>query len=264
MNKTGEILSSSRDGGEERGGFGLSDGWDSIEEILTQVIPVYDKTNRFISFGTDLKVRKEGVSALLSRLKEAGKNSFNVLDVGSGPGRMTQLITALDANNGPARIGDSVMFDALRPMMNVALERNKSSGGMLGIYEAIPLRARSFASVMAGFAIRDSRNLQHALSEIHRILEDEGYFLIVDLSRPDSRTKSVAISVYWKAIAPFIAFIAAGRLGLKFGALYDTYKRLPRKREFLEMLRLTGFEVTQQQFRMLDGVCIILLRKKSI
>jgi len=243
--------------------FGLDEKWNSIEEILREIIPVYDKTNRFISFGTDLKVRTEGLSLLIEYLISSGKNSFSVLDIGSGPGGMTQVLSTLTAKEHSVRIDESLMVDALSPMMNVAIERNKTSEGVLGIYEAIPLRSLSFSSAIAGFAIRDSRNLLKALEEIHRVLEDRGYFLIVDLSRSDSVTKRSLVGFYWIALAPLIAFFAAGRLGLKFGALYTTYERLPKKKDFLELLNLAGFEVVEKRFRMMDGVCVILLRKKT-
>jgi demethylmenaquinone methyltransferase / 2-methoxy-6-polyprenyl-1,4-benzoquinol methylase len=242
--------------------FGLNEEWYSIEGILREIIPVYDKTNRFISFGTDLKVRTEGLSLLIKHLTASGKNSFNVLDLGSGPGKMTQVLTSLAERENSARISESLMLDALGPMMNVALKRNETSEGVLGIYEAVPVRSLSFSSAIAGFALRDSRNLLKALEEIHRILEDKGYFLIVDLSRPDSLAKRSLVGLYWIALAPLIAFFAAGRLGLKFGALYTTYELLPKKKDFLALLNSAGFDIVEKRFSMMDGVCVILLQKK--
>ena len=154
------------------------------------------------------------------------------------------------------------MMDALKPMMIVATKRNKEAQGFLGVYENLPLQDGSFCSAMGGFAIRDSKNLVTALSEVRRVLKQNGYFLIVDLSRPESKLKDLLVSAYWLVLAPFIAFVAAGRVGLKFGALYATYKRLPRKKQFVNLLWSMGFEVVDQRFRMMDGVCIILLRKK--
>jgi len=224
------------------------------------VIPVYDKTNRYISLGSDLRVRKHGLELLLGELKKnenKRRQGISILDLGSGPGKMTELLLNIDSN-----LRSTVMLDALAPMMKVAKARNKDSEGVLGVYEHIPLRDGSFDCAIAGFAIRDARNLFVALKEISRILVNGGLFLIVDLSKPESRLKRALISVYWKAIAPLIAFLAAGRPGLKFGALYTTVRRLPTNRELIELLQSAGFSTVYQEIEMLGGVCTLLVTKR--
>ena len=228
--------------------FGLREDWRSIEETLAQVIPVYDKTNRYISLGTDHKIRKEALDLLKRAIGDVP--DLSIMDLGSGTGKMTQLLGE-----------PSVMIDALMPMMRVASKRNANSEGLLAVFENLPFKTGTFRAAMVGFAIRDARNLELALSQISGAIQSGGFFLIVDLSKPDSRLKRGMVGLYWRAIAPLIAFFAVGRLGLKFAALSTTYQRLPKNSEFITLAQNAGFELVNSRFFMLRGASILLLRK---
>jgi demethylmenaquinone methyltransferase/2-methoxy-6-polyprenyl-1,4-benzoquinol methylase len=145
-------------------------------------------------------------------------------------------------------------------MMRVATKR-VGSDGLLAVYEFLPFRDGTIDAAMAGFSLRDARDLDLALKEIWRLLRVDGKFLIVDLSKPDSNLKRLMISLYWSAIAPLIAFLTSGRLGLKFGALSKTYKRLPTTQEFFGIVQKDKFEISKSEFRMLGGASVILLSK---
>lgn len=232
--------------------YGLKDDWSSVQTILEQIIPVYDKTNRYISLGTDLKLRRGGIELLLSEFRTT---DFSLLDLGCGTGTMTRLI---DEKN-PAV--DPILVDPISGMMRVAIKRTHQQG-LLAVYESLPFRDGVIDSAMAGFSLRDARDLSKALQQINRLLKIDGKFLVVDLSKPDSTVKSWLISVYWRTLAPAIAFLSSGRLGLKFGALSTTYRRLPKISEFYQVVKDEGFEVSRSEFSLLGGAAVILLTKK--
>jgi demethylmenaquinone methyltransferase / 2-methoxy-6-polyprenyl-1,4-benzoquinol methylase len=232
--------------------YGLKDDWQSIQRTLEEIIPVYDKTNRYISLGTDLKLRKRGIELLLSEFSDG---YFTLLDFGCGTGTMTHLLREKSNTTGV------VLVDPIAAMMRVAI-RKTSEEGLLAVYESLPFRKESIDAAMAGFSLRDARDLNIALEQISGLLKQNGKFLIVDLSKPDSSTKRFLISIYWRGIAPAIAFLSSGRLGLKFGALSKTYKRLPKISEFLIVARKHGFEISKSEFSMMGGASIILLSKQ--
>jgi len=203
----------------------------------------------------DTRVREKGLFLLRKNLTES---DFSILDLGAGFGKMSQMMVGITG-----RLSDSVMVDALPPMMKTALRRNSRSEGIVAVYEALPFRKDAFDTAMAGFAIRDSKDLNAALGEVNRILKIGGCFLIVDLSKPDGKIKRSLIGFYWRILAPLIAFTTAGLKGLKFRALFTTYKRLPTTSEFYELLIHENFEIVETRHAMLGGVIILLVRKKS-
>jgi demethylmenaquinone methyltransferase / 2-methoxy-6-polyprenyl-1,4-benzoquinol methylase len=239
--------------------FGLKQDWSEIEQTLIEVIPVYEKVNRYISLGTDLKLRREGISLFLESLAPQYQGSFSVLDLGSGPGKMSEIFSEESRSTGTLL----VQFDALMPMMMASRRNTPRAERILGVYENIPLRNGVFDGAMAGFAIRDAINLTLALDEIWNSLKPGGYFVIVDLSKPDSELKKFLIGVYWRTLSPLLAMIASPRLGRRFAALYTTYRRLPSATEFRRLVQKSSFDIVSERYLMLGGSAVILLRKNS-
>lgn len=254
-----DCLTTRLEGESGNSSFGLKQDWWGIEQTLIDVIPVYEKVNRYISLGTDLKLRREGISLLLESLASHEPGSFSVLDLGSGPGKMSEIFLADSRSIGTLL----VQYDALMPMMMASRHNTPMVEGILGVYENIPLRNEVVDGAMAGFAIRDAINLSLAMAQISNSLKPGGYFVIVDLSKPDSKLREFLIGVYWRTISPLLALIASPKLGRRFAALYTTYRRLPSTTEFRKLVRKSGFDILSERYRMLGGSAVILLRKNS-
>jgi demethylmenaquinone methyltransferase / 2-methoxy-6-polyprenyl-1,4-benzoquinol methylase len=237
---------------EDSAQYGLKNDWESVQTTLEQIIPVYDKTNRYISLGTDLKLRQRGLELMISQFNG---RKFSVLDLGCGTGAMTRLFREKSKE-------EVLLVDPLSQMMRVATSRTNEQG-LLAVYENLPFRAETLDAAMAGFSLRDARDLLLALKQVNVLLRSGGKFLIVDLSKPDSALKRSMISLYWALIAPLIGLLSSGRLGLKFGALSKTYRRLPKISDFFRLTEEIGFQISVSEFSMLGGAGVILLTKRS-
>ncbi|RDJ32524.1 MAG: methyltransferase domain-containing protein [Crenarchaeota archaeon] len=200
--------------------------WAEVIEVLRDIIPVYDKVNSYISLGKDKEHRKRGISG---RVLPGNK----ILDAGSGFGNMSK--TASGICNEDITI---TLYDPLVPMLkNTGMFFQKTPDMSCGVFEHIPFQDEKFDAVLCGYSLRDAISLKIAISEIHRVLKDGGRFVIVDLGKPDELFIRLGVSFYLRAILPIVALIAGGRLGLKFGTLYGTYKRWPKNKKLEEMLR---------------------------
>jgi len=62
----------------------------------------------------------------------------------------------------------------------------------------------------------------------------------------------MGVSFYLRIILPIIAFVAAGKLGLKFATLYGTYKLLPQNKK-LEALLHEKFSKVEFDTAMMGG-----------
>jgi demethylmenaquinone methyltransferase / 2-methoxy-6-polyprenyl-1,4-benzoquinol methylase len=109
---------------------------------------------------------------------------------------------------------------------------------------------------MCGDSLRDAINLEIAVSEIHRILKKGGRFIIVDLGKPDTKLLRFAVSLYLKYILKIFAYIVAGESGLKFKALYGTYKKWPQNKILYSLLKKNFADVNFKK-KMMGGSIIV-------
>ena len=229
--------------------MGLGSYWGEVMEVLREIIPVYDKVNSIISLGKDVEHRNRGIR---NRVHPGNK----ILDAGSGFGNMSK--TASKITNGKISI---TLYDPLVPMLkNTGAHFDKSPDMANGVFEHIPFREGEFDAVLCGYSLRDAINLRIAISEIHRVLKKDGRFVIVDLGKPDEAFFRVGVSFYLRCILPILAFAAGGKLGLKFGTLYGTYKRWPQNKK-LEGLLLEKFSKVEFEKDLMGGAIMVAAYK---
>lgn len=223
--------------------MGLGSYWGEVIDVLREIIPIYDKVNSYISLGKDSKHRKRGIQGrVFSRDK--------VLDAGSGFGNMSKTASSY------ADISIT-LYDPLVPMLkNTSVYFDQKPNMVNGVFEHIPFQSKQFDVVLCGYSLRDAINLRIAISEIHRVLKNGGRFVIVDLGKPDDTFARCGVSFYLKFILPILALFAGGRLGLKFGTLYDTYKRWPQNKKLEEML-LEKFSSVEFEKDLMGGAIMV-------
>ena len=229
--------------------MGLGSNWGEVLDVLEKIIPVYDKVNSSISLGRDSEFRQRGIQ---TRVKRGDK----ILDAGSGFGNMSK--TALQICGDDLKI---TLYDPLRSMLkNTCRLFTKSPALACGVFEHVPFRDETFDVVLCGYSLRDAISLRTAISEIHRVLKKDGRFVIVDLGKPDNALIRAGVSFYLRLILPIIAIMAGGKLGLKFAALYRTYKIWPVNKK-LESLLLEKFSRVEFEKAMMGGAIMVAAYK---
>ena len=229
--------------------MGLGSYWGEVLEILREIIPVYDKVNHYISLGKDSEHRNRAI-------KDRIKNGDKILDAGSGFGNMSK--TAANIVNGNINI---ILYDPLLPMLKNSdrLFKEKPETAC-GVFEYVPFKDGQFDVALSGYALRDAISLKIAISEIHRVLKKDGKWIIVDLGKPDKAVIRFGVSFYLKIILPIIAFIAGGRLGLKFAALYGTYRVWTQNKK-LESMLLEKFSRVEFDKDLMGGAIMVAAYK---
>ncbi|MCS7141440.1 MAG: class I SAM-dependent methyltransferase [Candidatus Nitrosocaldus sp.] len=234
--------------------MGLKDEWGSIIEVLREVIPVYDRVNSVISLGKAEGLRILGITGGV-------KDGDLVLDAGSGFGNMSKSILRIFPNT------KVIMLDPIVEMLYLASKSMKMVEGsecrvslVSGVFEHIPFSDNTFDAIVCGYSFRDAMIMSDAIREFHRVLKDDGKLVIVDIGKPDDPLARLGATIYLRFILAMLAFLAAGRLGLRFAAIYDTYRRLPRNSELLAMLR-ERFSSVRLVSRMLGAAVIFIASK---
>ena len=229
--------------------MGLGSYWAEVIDVLRDIIPVYDKVNSFISLGKDTEHRNQ---AIKGRIKKGDK----VLDAGSGFGNMSK--TAANIVDNDLKI---ILYDPLVPMLkNTDRLFDKKLDSACGVFEHVPFQDDEFDMVLSGYSLRDAISLKTAISEMHRVLKKNGQWVIVDLGKPDDAVIRFGVTCYLRLLLPIIAFIAGGRLGLKFATLYGTYRLWPQNKK-LQSLLLEKFSRVEFDKDLMGGAIMVAAYK---
>ena len=229
--------------------MGLGSYWGEVIDVLRDIIPVYDKVNSFISLGKDIEHRTK---AIRGRINKGDK----VLDAGSGFGNMSKTAAGLVDNNLSI-----ILYDPLVPMLkNTDRLFDQKLDSACGVFEHVPFQDNEFDMVLSGYSLRDAISLRTAISEMHRVLKKNGRWVIVDLGKPDEPIIRFGVTCYLRLLLPIIAFIAGGKLGLKFATLYGTYKLWPQNKK-LESLLLEKFSRVEFDKDLMGGAIMVAAYK---
>lgn len=231
--------------------FGLGERWHKVIDALHAVMPVYDRVNHIISFGKDRVYREEGIINALP-------SAELVLDAGCGLGAMSEV--ALEK----LKIKNLILLDPMPDYLSIAKKRlaENSPDMVVGLFETLPFKGEVFDLVMCGFSLRDSMDMNLAMREISRALNNDGKFIIVDLGKPDNFLKRWTVGIWWRFVVPLITIVLVKRRGLFYTALYVTYKKLPKNRELKRILNIWFSEV-MFRVKMLGGIVIVTAKKRK-
>jgi ubiquinone/menaquinone biosynthesis C-methylase UbiE len=186
---------------------GLQSRWKYLIDSMESLIPIYEKGSSRISLFSDKGMREEAASFAVD-----GDDGGLVLDLGAGPGTLSRVVASVG--------GSPVLADASRKMLSKAPEFDR----VQCVFEHLPFRPGTFGAGVAGFSLRDARDLETALVEIRAAMRGGAKLGICDLGKPASRVKALLVGGYVRVVPPIVGFLTAGRLGLGFSSLHITYE----------------------------------------
>ena len=217
--------------------------------VLRNIIPVYDRVNKSISLGQDDKYRQFGMEGQI-------RPGDLILDAGSGFGNMSSK--ALEILKDDARI---ILHDPIHEMLHYAQDlRNQRLNLSCGVFEYMPFRESSVDVVLCGYSLRDAFSLIEAISEIHRVLKNDGRFIIVDIGKPYNMFLRIFVAFYLKYVLGIIAYSVSGKRGLKFKTLHGTFLRWPKNAKLNDLL-LEKFSRVKFTKKMFGGAIIVVAYK---
>tara|TARA_B110000014_G_C20100830_1_gene577837 strand:+ start:186 stop:875 length:690 start_codon:yes stop_codon:yes gene_type:complete len=229
--------------------MGLGSYWGEVIDTLKEIIPVYDKVNSYISLGKDADHRNQAIKGRINK-------GDRILDAGSGFGNMSKIAAKIVDNDLSI-----ILYDPLFPMLkNTDRLFDEKLDCACGVFEHVPFQNEEFDVVLSGYSLRDAISLRTAIAEMHRVLKKNGRWVIVDLGKPDESIIRFGVTFYLRMILPIIAFIAGGKLGLKFATLYGTYKLWPQNKK-LENLLLEKFSRVEFKKELMGGAIMVAVYK---
>ena len=221
-----------------------------VENMFDRIAPKYDFFNRLFSLRIDLWWRKRLVKWMQS---DAPKQ---ILDVATGTG---ELAIALWKN---LRVKITAV-DLSQEMLNLADKKIKQQGADITIQKAnaenLPFESNKFDAVSVGFGVRNFENLEKGLSELRRVVKENGNVYILEFSKMEG-VLSPLYNFYFRKVLPFLAKIISGEKEA-YVYLPDSVQNFPCGERMKNILLDLGFSKVEYK-KLSLGIVTIYKAKK--
>ncbi len=202
-------------------------------DMFARVAPKYDRMNRLISMGLDVRWRRAAIGALAP----AGGGTY--LDVGCGTADL--CLDILRAQPEAKVTG----LDPVEEMLEIGRAKVRQ-GGTTGSVELIkgdaldlPFEEGRFQGIVSGFCIRNITDRDKAFREMYRVLEQSGRVVILELGLPDSAFLRLLHGIHGRCLVPVAARCAG--LSDAYSYLMDSIQAFPGPSAVTDEMRAAGF-----------------------
>ena len=206
---------------------------EQIAQMFDTISENYDRLNRVISFGIDVKWRKK-VLQIVTR-----SNPKTILDIATGTGDLAILMAQTKA---PKIIGLDISAGMLEVGRKKIQYKNLSNTieMVLADSEEMPFEDSYFDAITVAFGVRNFENLEKGLAEILRVLKPNGVFVILETSVPNKTPYKQGYTFYSKNILPIIGKLFS-KDNVAYGYLSESAAAFPYGEALNNILRKIGF-----------------------
>ena len=225
-----------------------------VEAMFDNIAPTYDTLNHRLSWDIDRRWRRKAIEQL------APYRPQTMLDVATGTGDFAILAAQM---LHPTRL---VGTDISEGMMEIGRRKVEEAGLSTVItFEKedclnLSYPDGTFDAVTAAFGIRNFADLDRGLSEMCRVLKDNGHLAIVELTTPPRFPMKQLFRIYSHTVLPVY-----GRLVSKDSSAYtyltQTIEAFPQGERMVEILKKAGFREAAFQ-RLTFGICTLYMARK--
>jgi demethylmenaquinone methyltransferase / 2-methoxy-6-polyprenyl-1,4-benzoquinol methylase len=226
---------------------------EQVTQMFDTISGDYDGLNRVISFGIDVKWRKNVVKLVDQT------NPKTILDIATGTG---DLAIALAKTNAEKIVG----LDISSGMLDIGKQKVLKKGLqntielVIGDSESMPFEDNTFDAITVAFGVRNFETLEKGLSEILRVLKPNGIFVILETSVPTKTPFKQGYKFYTKNILPLIGKIFSKDQNA-YGYLSESASAFPYGETLNNILREIGF-INVKDFPQTFGVATIYTSTK--
>lgn len=206
-----------------------------IVKMFDDIAPSYDLANRVLSFGIDIKWRKEGCVRAIEKLGRS--HGLQIADLACGTGDMI-----LHWKNHVGEDCKIIGIDPSAQMLEIAKNKVKSTDFIQAKAQEIPLENESVDIVSIAYGLRNVCGYQDALKEFYRILKKGGVLLILEFTHnPNPTFFEKSAKFYTQKILPIIGGLISRN--------YKAYQYLPNSIEAFASTQELKSEVERAGFK---------------
>ncbi len=203
-----------------------------VEGVFNQVFDRYDLMNDFMSLGIHRLWKKNLINMMSPSINK------KLVDVACGTGDIGKLfsdktekkskITSIDPNKKMIRQGKN------------KLSRYKNIEWITAPAEKLPLTDNSFDYYTISFGLRNTKNLDRALSEAYRVLKPGGRYLCLEFSKIQNTNLNKIYKNYSKLIPIIGQFIVGEKEPYEY--LVKSIEQFINQEELIDLMKKHKFQ----------------------
>jgi len=212
-----------------------------VENVFNQVYNKYDLMNDFMSMGVHRYWKKSLINILSPR------ENRKLIDVACGTGDIGKLF--LDATNKEVKI---TCVDPNKGMISQGkqkLSNYKNIKWFISPAEKLPIADNSFDYYTISFGLRNTKNLNKALSEAYRVLKPGGRYLCLEFSKIQNLNLDFIYKNYSKLIPIIGQFVVGEKEPYEY--LIKSIEQFINQDELIELMEKNNFQ--KCSYRNLSG-----------
>ena len=226
-----------------------------VEKMFDSISFEYDKLNRLISAGNDVKWRKH-IYKIANHL-----NPVDILDIATGTADIAMelskikgsKITGLDISEKMLNVGRQKIVDrSLQDKITL----------VSGDAENLNFSKNTFDLISIGFGVRNFQNLKKGLSESFRVLRDGGTLIVLETSVPQNTFIKFFYLLFSRTFIPLIgSLFSKDKKAYKY--LQKSAEEFPSGENFSQILKSCGFKDVEIMPLMLGASSIYIAKKND-
>jgi len=223
---------------------------ESIRNLFDNVAPTYDFLNHLLSLGRDFYWRRRAV-------QELNGLGGRILDMATGTGDVAIEIIRQDGYRRKV-----FGLDFSQPMIQRArqkvLEKHLSQTITLSLGDALslPFRDNTFDASLMAFGLRNIVKKEQALSEMVRVLKNDGRVIILEFTFPRKGWMRRLYPIYFQRVLPRVGGFISGDRGA-YSYLPESVFHFPSAENYERILKNVGLAQVRSQ-SLTGGVASII------
>ena len=203
-----------------------------VNDVFDKASDKYDLMNNLMSFGVHKLWKKQ----LIYSMKP--KPNKKLVDVACGTGDIAELF--IKATGGKSKVH---CIDPNKKMIKFGKEKLKNYKNVswkIGKAEKLPFTDSSFDYYVISFGLRNTKNLNKALSEAFRVLKKGGRFFCLEFSKIDNNYLDTAYQNYSRLIPIIGEFIVGDKKPYEY--LIKSIKEFLDQDELINLMKKNQFQ----------------------
>ena len=203
-----------------------------VEGVFDQVYDRYDLMNDFMSLGIHRLWKKSLINMMGPSVNK------KLVDVACGTGDIGKLF--LDKTDNKSKV---TSIDPNKKMISQGknnLSKYKSIEWITAPAEKLPLTDNSFDYYTISFGLRNTKNLDLALSEAYRVLKPGGRYLCLEFSKIQNTNLNLIYKNYSKLIPIIGQFIVGEKEPYEY--LVKSIEQFINQEELIDLMKKHKFQ----------------------